>query len=173
MSDNKRQMNPLLLLIAILLCLSAGFLFHRTSFDSDYQIPDRQIFKTKNSQITPTPATLQKSTPKPSAAPSVSASVTPAITSVQEKASPEASTGIWTANGSNWLFMVNDVPYTGWLIDTDGKHYFFDKDGIMQTGWLDDNGKRYYLDQDGIMQTGIITIDGKNYDFQSDGSLKK
>ena len=32
MSDKKRHLNPLLLLIAILLCLSAGFLFRRTSF---------------------------------------------------------------------------------------------------------------------------------------------
>ena len=49
--------------------------------------------------------------------------------------------------------MVDGVPYTGWLIDTDGKHYFFDKDGIMQTG--------------------TITVDDQNYELQADGSLKK
>ena len=52
-------------------------------------------------------------------------------------------------------------------------HYFFDKDGIMQTGWVDDNGKRYYMDLDGIMQTGTITVDDQNYELQADGSLKK
>ena len=41
MSDKKRHLNPLLLLIAILLCLSAGFLFRRTSFDANYKIPAR------------------------------------------------------------------------------------------------------------------------------------
>ena len=41
MSDKKRHLNPLLLLIAILLCLSAGFLFRQTSFDPNYKIPAR------------------------------------------------------------------------------------------------------------------------------------
>ena len=42
----------------------------------------------------------------------------------------------------------------------------------MQTGWVDDNGKRYYMDLDGIMQTGTITVDDQNYELQADGSLK-
>jgi peptidoglycan/xylan/chitin deacetylase (PgdA/CDA1 family) len=41
----------------------------------------------------------------------------------------------------------------------------------MQTGWLTDNGRRYYLNQDGIMQTGIQVIDGETYQFRSDGTL--
>ncbi len=45
MSDKKRHLNPLLLLIAILLCLSAGFLFRRTSFDANYKIPARHSSK--------------------------------------------------------------------------------------------------------------------------------
>ena len=53
------------------------------------------------------------------------------------------------------------------------KSGFFDKDGIMQTGWVDDNDKRYYMDLDGIMQTGTITVDDQNYELQADGSLKK
>ena len=54
-----------------------------------------------------------------------------------------------------------------------GNYNFFDKDGIMQTGWVDDNDKRYYMDLDGIMQTGTITVDDQNYELQADGSLKK
>ena len=69
------------------------------------------------------------------------------------------------ATGCLWL--------TVFLTQADGKHYFFDKDGIMQTGWVDDNGKRYYMDLDGIMQTGTITVDDQNYELQADGSLKK
>lgn len=87
-------------------------------------------------------------------------------------ASPEASRGVWTASGSNWLFLVDGNAYTGWLCDTDGKHYFFDADGIMQTGWLDESGKRYYLDLDGIMQTGDVTIGKETYHFLEDGSLE-
>lgn len=177
MSDNKRHPNPLLLLIAILLCLSSGFLFHRTSFDPDYKISVRHSSVIKKSQVTPTPVVTQK--PRTgtdiSATPAITVrpSVSPAVSTAQDEVSPEAGTGVWTSSGSNWMFMVDGVPYTGWLIDTDGKHYFFDKDGIMQTGWVNDNGKRYYLDMDGIMQTGTITVDGKSYELQADGSLKK
>ena len=180
MSDNKRQLNPLLLLIAILLCLSAGFLFHRTSFDPKYKFPTRHSSVIKKAQTTPTPVITQKPkiTATVSAAPSVTDKPTASPTKsaaqpTQEEASPQADSGIWTSSGSNWMFLVDGVPYTGWLIDTDGKHYFFDKDGIMQTGWVDDNGKRYYMDMDGIMQTGTITVDGKTYELQSDGSLKE
>lgn len=179
MSDNnKRQLNPLLLLIAILLCLSAGFLFQRTSFDPKYKIPSRHSSVIKKAQAAPTPVITQKSRTASTATPS--AAVTPTVSpaksvsqDVQDKASPQAASGIWTSSGSNWMFMADGVPYTGWLIDTDGKHYFFDKSGIMQTGWVDDNGKRYYMDMDGIMQTGTIIVDGKSYELQSDGSLKK
>lgn len=68
--------------------------------------------------------------------------------------------------------MVDSKAYTGWLTDTDGKTYYFNKDGIMQTGWVDADGKRYYMDLDGIMQTGVVTVDGKSYELLDDGSLK-
>ena len=108
---------------------------------------------------------------------SVSPSATPSPTPVKEQdaenVSPEAESGTWTADGTNWKFMVNGKAYTGWLTDTDGHRYYFNKKGIMQTGWLETGKKRYYLDEDGIMQTGTITIDGQKYTFASDGSLKK
>lgn len=74
MSDKKRHLNPLLLLIAILLCLSAGFLFRRTSFDANYKIPARHSSVIKKSKVTPTPVLTQK--PKAN----VSISATPTIT---------------------------------------------------------------------------------------------
>ncbi|MBD8950821.1 MAG: cell wall-binding protein, partial [Blautia obeum] len=73
MSDKKRHLNPLLLLIAILLCLSAGFLFRRTSFDANYKIPARHSSVIKKSKVTPTPVPTQK--PKAN----VSISATPTI----------------------------------------------------------------------------------------------
>ena len=42
--------------------------------------------------------------------------------------------------------MVDGTAYTGWLTDTDGHRYYFNKDGIMQTGWITLGKKRYYLD---------------------------
>ena len=69
--------------------------------------------------------------------------------------------------------MIDGTAYTGWLTDTDGKRYYFDKNGIMQRGWLKLKGRKYYLDEDGIMQTGTITVNGRKYKLASDGSLKK
>lgn len=88
------------------------------------------------------------------------------------KVSPEAKKGVWTTSGSDWIFLVDGTAYTGWLTDTDGKQYYFDKAGIMQTGWVDVENKRYYMDLDGIMQTGDITVDGKTYHLNADGSLQ-
>ena len=149
MSDHNRQTNPLLLIIVILLCLSSGFFLRQSSYDPDYF--------TKES-------VTSKATQKPTETPTVSD---------DSNISPEASEGTWTASGSNWLFLVDGQPYTGWLTDTDHKKYYFNKDGIMQTGWIDVDQKRYYMDQDGIMQTGTITVDGETYELQTDGSLKK
>ena len=86
--------------------------------------------------------------------------------------SKEASKGHWASSGSNWMFLVNAKPYTGWLTDTDGKQYYMDDTGIMQTGWTDIGKKRYYFDMDGILQTGTIKIDKKTYELNADGSLK-
>lgn len=118
---------------------------------------------------------LSENEPETTAAPTATPTPTPKPTAVptpEVKVSKEASEGVWTSAGSNWIFLVNGTPYTGWLIDTDGKHYYFDQDGIMQTGWLDDGGKRYYLDADGIMQIGDITVDGEMYHLNTDGSLE-
>ncbi|MBQ7370562.1 MAG: polysaccharide deacetylase family protein, partial [Blautia sp.] len=88
-------------------------------------------------------------------------------------ASPEASEGVWTSSGSNWVFLVDGTPYSGgWLNDVDGKRYYFGEDGIMQTGMIETDGKQYYLDLDGIMQTGDVEVDGKTYHFLPDGSLQ-
>lgn len=184
MSGNKRQTNPLLLILIVLLCLSSVIFFRRSSFDPDYdssQSPAVHIAQilsssadnddskdsASNSRLTPTvipdPTVTLAASPTPTVSP----------TSVSENVSPEADSGIWTSSGSSWLFMVDGTPYTGWLFDSDGKHYYFNSDGIMQTGWIESDGKRYYADLDGIIQTGSLTIDGKDYEFLTDGSLKE
>ena len=184
MSDPTRQTNPLLLIIVILLCLSSGLFLRQSSYDPDYSIKKsvtsretdkassakdskekinaQNSDKKKTSKVTP--SITPKATQKPTETPAVSD---------DSDISPESSKGTWTASGSNWLFLVDGQPYTGWLTDTDHKKYYFNKDGIMQTGWIDVDKKRYYMDQDGIMQTGTITVDGETYELQTDGSLKK
>lgn len=186
MSGHNKRTNPILFLIVILLCLLLGIVLTRSSANrsqhSDGAQPDSFVATeaddsastskgtvtkddstddTQTAEITPTSAPL----PTPTKAPEKKEESA-------EKPSPEAVVGVWTPSGSNWMFLVDGTPYTGWLIDTDGHHYYFNSEGIMQTGWLDDNGKRYYLDLDGIMQTGEVTIKKETYHFLDDGSLE-
>lgn len=182
MPDHKKRTNPLLLLIAVLLCAGSAVIFSQsTANPTQIQngtiellvskgIDDTQISSDGTSEDESQDSSQDNTE---NAGAETAAAVTPTSTPVPEAtASPEAAAGIWTSSGSRWMFMVNGAPYTGWLIDTDGKHYFFNQEGIMHTGWLDYDGKRYFLDLDGIMQTGIVTVDGKSYELLEDGSLK-
>ncbi|MDO4276518.1 MAG: polysaccharide deacetylase family protein [Eubacteriales bacterium] len=191
MPGRKTRTSRVLVLIAVLLCLIFGATLTQSSanpspidegrmpdmfvadevddspFTSDGTVADNENFTDDSQDSNPEPDEVQEPTPTPEPTPTA----VPQKEEICPDASPEASKGVWTASGSNWCFMVDGVPYTGWLCDTDGKRYFFNKDGIMQTGWLDDGGKRYYLDLDGIMQTGDITIGGETYNLSEDGSL--
>ena len=184
MSDPTRQTNPLLLIIVILLCLSSGLFLRQSSYDPDYSIKksvtSRETDKASSAKDSKEKINAQNSDKKKTS--KVTPSITPKATqkptettavSDDSDISPESSKGTWTASGSNWLFLVDGQPYTGWLTDTDHKKYYFNKDGIMQTGWIDVDKKRYYMDQDGIMQTGTITVNDETYELQTDGSLKK
>ena len=171
MPSRKKHTNPFLLLIAIALCLVLGVTLRQST--ADFSI----LEETSSSMTASSDSQKQDKTDsdqKENSAPSATASPTPAKkpSDSKRKVSDEAASGVWTSSGSNWLFMVDGKAHTGWLTDTDGKTYYFNQDGIMQTGWVDADGKRYYMDLDGIMQTGIITVDGKSYELQSDGSLK-
>lgn len=172
MPGDQRRTNPFLLLILIVMCLFLGTVLTQSSADPERvrseNTTDKKTVKANKKEASEE-STVPDPTPTPE--PTVEPVVTPTAAPAQYEVSPEAQSGIWTSSGSDWLFMVNGSPYTGWLTDTDGKRYFFNSGGIMQTGWLDDNGKRYYLDLDGIMQTGKITVDGEEYLLLDDGSL--
>ena len=43
--------------------------------------------------------------------------------------------------------------------------YYFDENGLMQTGWVKHDDHRYYYDENGIMVHGIMKIGGKTYGF--------
>lgn len=171
MSGRKKRTNFFLLLLMILLCFGSGYVFQQaTENPGRIQNGTVELLTEKKtdppvSEKTETDQTEEKteepvSEPEPSAAP------------VIVETSPEAEKGVWTSKGSSWMFLVDGTPYTGWLTDTDGKRYFFNQEGIMQTGWVEDGGKKYFMDLDGIMQTGFVTTDGKSYELLEDGSLK-
>ena len=129
----------------------------------------KETKSTKDTEDTEKKATI---TPTPAKSSAKEDSPADKDQETENKVSPEAKKGVWTASGSDWTFLVDGNAYTGWLTDTDGKRYYFDKAGIMQTGWVDVENKRYYMDLDGIMQTGDITVDGKTYHLNADGSLQ-
>ena len=151
MPSRKKHTNPFLLLIAIALCLVLGVTLRQST--ADFSV----LEETSSSMTASSDNQKQDKTDsdqKENSAPSATASPTPTKKPSDSKCkvSDEAASGVWTSSGSNWLFMVDGKAHTGWLTDTDGKTYYFN--------------------QDGIMQTGIITVDGKSYELQSDGSLK-
>lgn len=172
------------MLIALLLCLIFGGTFTQSSANpspiSNERMPEMFVAgNVEPSAFTPEPTgtdtdklTDDSRKEEPAVTNTPVPTEPPAKKDTDSTASPEASKGIWTSSGSNWLFMIDGTPHTGWLTDTDGNRYFFNTDGIMQTGWLDDGDKRYYFNLDGIMQTGDITIGKETYHLKKDGSLK-
>lgn len=171
MPSRKKHTNPFLLLIAIAICLVLGVTLRQSNADFSVlsEKPSQSVASVSDSQEQNEPDSDQKSvSPSETATPSP----TEKPSSSERKISDVAASGVWTSSGSDWLFMVDSKAYTEWLTDTDGKTYYFNKDGIMQTGWVDADGKRYYMDLDGIMQTGVVTVDGKSYELLDDGSLK-
>lgn len=171
MPGRKKHTNPFLLFIVIAICLILGGTLRQST--ADFSVLQDSGTRTAASASairgqTETAPEEKAGSPTGTAVPSPTKSASDS----KIQASAEAASGTWTSSGSNWLFMVDGKAYTGWLTDTDGKKYYFNKDGIMQTGWINSGGKRYYMDQDGIMQTGIITVGGKSYELLEDGSLK-
>ena len=172
MPGGNKRTNFFLLLISVLICFGCGYFFRQSTADpSGLRNGTIELLAVDDSGEKAVQGE-KKDEEEPDIQPEPSPTAVPTVTPVVFQVSPEAASGIWTSSGSNWLFMVNGSPYTGWLTDSDGKRYFFNKDGIMQTGWVDDGGKRYFMDLDGIMQTGFITTEGKSYELLSDGSLK-
>ena len=174
MPDRNPKINRLLIFITVFLCLICGLLFTQSSagpFGNNYNSvvtgnTDDISIMASNSGHNSTSSSTEVS-----ATPSITPSPAPSKVPENGNVSPEAENGIWTADGSDWKFLVNGEAYTGWLTDTDGHRYYFSENGVMQRGWIKLNKKRYYLDEDGILQTGTLTIDGKKYTFDSNGIL--
>ena len=185
MSDHLPRTNRWLILLSVVLCLIVGGIFTRSSavtsqadvsgdagvfvsedqdseeFTSEKAVTDNNDNFTDDSSVKLYGTTSSGSSESTESGPALSSDI-----------SPEASEGKWASSGSSWMFLVDDKPYTGWFTDTDGKQYYMDKTGIVQTGWTDIGKKRYYFDMDGILQTGTVKIGKKTYELDTDGSLK-
>lgn len=91
-------------------------------------------------------------------------------------------------NHTQWYFLKNGKPITGWFNDyhfgingqlTTGRYsnlnnqnrfYFYDENGYLKkNGWIKDGNFWYYADSTGILYTGERIIDGKTYFFDYAG----
>lgn len=65
----------------------------------------------------------------------------------------------WNQTGqSAWYYFGNSGKcVTGGWSKINNKYYYFNDDGEMQTGWVDD--EQYYVNGDGVMQTGWVWLE--------------
>lgn len=54
--------------------------------------------------------------------------------------------------------------------DTEAGRIFLDENGRRRTGWFQKGGSWYYFNADGILQTGLQEIDGDQYFLKEDGA---
>ena len=76
----------------------------------------------------------------------------------------------WDKNADGtWSYYNNGAKATGWV--QAGAWYYLNANGIMQTGWVNDNGTWYYCNASGAMQTGWL-LDGSTwYYLNANGSM--
>ena len=79
----------------------------------------------------------------------------------------------WVKEGCELYYYVNGVRKTGFMKVNAKRTYYFDKYGVMVTGWKSIKGKSYYFKQNGVMAKGWKTIKGNRYYFNKNGVMKK
>lgn len=82
----------------------------------------------------------------------------------------------WYNDNGNWYFfdLGTGAQVTGWL-ELEGKWYYLNpaNGGIMQKSWMNQGTSRYYFDDNGVMQTGAFTVGGFYYFAEPDGNLRR
>ena len=59
-----------------------------------------------------------------------------------------------------------DINKAKWVLDANGKWFFYDENGVLFKGWLNWKGQKYLLKADGEMQVGWLSVDGAMYYFR-------
>ena len=92
---------------------------------------------------------------------------------MQEDGNPVKGPGLFNIEGKEYFFNKDGIVETGWVKIGDTYHYM-DPDGAKATGWVKDGKNWFYLDEKtGAMKTGWVK-DGKNWYFldKKTGAMK-
>ncbi len=85
------------------------------------------------------------------------------------------TTGKWgQSEDGRWYYQNPDKshPASQW-VEIKKVWYYFDEEGYMKTGWIQDGENKYYADETGAKVTDTtLTIDGIEYTFDADGVCK-
>ena len=93
--------------------------------------------------------------------------------SVNDEAVNQSWYGGWQKKDGKWYFIDGSGnKATGLCKDDKGVTYYFDANGVMQTGWLKDRGVWYYLNTSGAMQTGWVKVGGVWYYMNANGAMQ-
>ena len=60
---------------------------------------------------------------------------------------------------------------SGWVTSLEGKIYYTNEEGVIQTGIQTIDGRVYKFDENGVIETGFQTINGNTYYYNYDGSM--
>ena len=76
---------------------------------------------------------------------------------------------------NQWVSAENEISYDSPDSPDGGSWLYFGKDGkIVTAKWMSINGKTYYFDEDGLMQTGLLELDGQtSYLGEEDDGARK
>ncbi len=83
----------------------------------------------------------------------------------------KATIGWANIHGLWYYFDADGIMQTGWMKDTDGKWYYLTSDGSMATGWVHDGNAWYYMNSSGAMKTGWVMVDSKWYYLDNSGAM--
>ncbi|MDL2293421.1 SpoIID/LytB domain-containing protein [Ruminococcaceae bacterium OttesenSCG-928-D13] len=85
-----------------------------------------------------------------------------------------ALTSLQTIDGSKYYFDPNGIGQSGW-VTVDGARYCFEgaRNAAITSEWRESPTGKCYLGEGGAAATGAVTVDGVLYGFASDGALLK
>ncbi len=83
--------------------------------------------------------------------------------------SGDVARGQVALDGQNYYFDGNGVRQTGWVNLENGRFYYAPETGAMQHGWFSDASGTYYLTESGDVTRGRAVIDGQEYNFDGNG----